>query len=127
MSLRPEIEGPTRIYGYDGSVDPANATASEWRGFRVRKAREKGAHTHLEWIVLRNVFGECTRCGKDSERLSKDHVVSLYNGGCDCIANIQPLCRRCNSVEGASCNDYRSTAHPYWVTEYLRAIEKATS
>jgi len=65
-----------------------------------RYAREKGAkgsHTLQEWQDLKKKFNyRCEICGK-KKKLTKDHIKPLSMNGTDYIANIQPLCRSCNS------------------------------
>lgn len=57
----------------------------------------KGSHTLEEWErVKRKYDHKCAYCGKRA-KLTKDHIVPLSKGGDDYIANIQPLCRSCNS------------------------------
>jgi hypothetical protein len=81
------------------------------RAKRVAEAKLKGAHTKLEWLALLHMIGDCcARCGS-KERVAKDHIVPISSGGCDCIANIQPLCGRCNSAKGTDVTDYRPG---YW-------------
>lgn len=65
-----------------------------------RYARERGAegsHTLEEWKELKKRYKyKCAICGK-RKPLTKDHIIPLTEGGTDCIKNIQPLCRSCNS------------------------------
>ena len=51
----------------------------------------------------------CLRCGSEVD-LTRDHVLPRSRGGSDAVANIQPLCRRCNSVKGVGETDYRPGA-----------------
>jgi len=65
-----------------------------------RYAREKGAkgsHTLGEWqnLCIKN-NNKCVCCGEE-KKLTKDHIIPLSKGGSDYIANIQPMCRNCNS------------------------------
>lgn len=65
-----------------------------------RYARERGAegsHTHSQWEALKAKHSwECAHCN-EQKPLTKDHIRPLSLGGSDFIANIQPLCRNCNS------------------------------
>ena len=40
--------------------------------------------------------GKCAECGS-VKNITRDHIVPLSRGGTDDIANIQPLCRGCNT------------------------------
>ena len=77
------------------------------RSARLKKAREKGTHTVLEWQYLvyeaKNI---CPRCGEFTDRFDKDHVKPIYQDGSDSITNIQPLCSSCNSAKGSESTDY---------------------
>lgn len=56
-----------------------------------------GKHTDLEWYQLCATYGwKCARCGVKT-KLTRDHILPVSKGGSDNIANIQPLCRSCNS------------------------------
>lgn len=102
--LRPDgrIDGPTRMYGYDGRIYPNRPTAGEWRAHRMRRAKEKGTHTKAEWLELKHRVGRCVACGVDDVELTKDHIIPISRGGCDCIQNIQPMCQPCNTRKCAS-------------------------
>jgi|ERR1700733_4229539 len=59
-----------------------------------------GYHSNSQWEYLKLAFdNQCQICKrKEPEiKLTKDHIVSIKNGGSNDIANIQPLCRSCNS------------------------------
>lgn len=88
-------------------VGPLN---SRWKGGKraVQSARRRerlaangGSHTIGEWETLKVqcnwtcVNPECKK-HEPEIKLTRDHVVSLKNGGSDNIENIQPLCMRCN-------------------------------
>lgn len=65
-----------------------------------RYAREKNAegnHSLQEWRDLKLKFNNCCATCKEEKPLTKDHITPLSLGGTDYIANIQPLCRNCNS------------------------------
>lgn len=68
---------------------------------RERLAANGGSHTNGEWETLKarcNWMCVNPVCHKQEPeiKLTKDHIVSLKDGGSDNIENIQPLCMRCN-------------------------------
>ena len=96
------------------------------RGLRLAAAKLKGTHSRLEWEILHDIFGECVNCGTPYPDLNggvatKDHIVPLYCGGCDCIANLQPVCQSCNS-SGLGGEDLRASVIPGWQTIYLHKL-----
>lgn len=89
---------------------------------RIAHARSKGTHTKQEWSILHDLFGCCVACGIPYEMLNggnatKDHIKPISCGGCDCLANLQPVCRQCNS--NGMFGDMRESALPGWQTIYL--------
>jgi hypothetical protein len=91
------------------------------RQHRIIAARQKGTHSAQEWDTLVDVFGGCVGCCTGSP-VTKDHIVAVAAGGCDCIANLQPLCATCNSIKSTAEVDFRNLKKPGWVTEFLAAI-----
>jgi len=93
-----------RKYGEDPT--PYLAAAARRR---TRAQENGGAVTAAD---MRAVFGHygraCLRCGS-MEKICLDHVVPIAGGGKNAAANLQPLCRSCNSKKGArKVSDYRS-------------------
>jgi len=86
---------------------PDDATNKEKRSIRLANAKTRGTHSKEQWQKLKNFCGSCVRCGSAGYNLERDHIVPLYQGGCDCIENIQPLCARCNASKGHEDIDYR--------------------
>ena len=90
------------------------------RAERLAKARGKGTHTAIEWAALQEALDhKCVRCGIpasncEGDRLCKDHVVPIYQGGSDGIDNLQPMCRNCNSAKGADATDLRKNVYQNW-------------
>lgn len=76
----------------------------------VRRARFYGGggkYTIDEWRELCDKYeNRCLKCG-EQKPLTADHVLPLIHGGKNCIENIQPLCRSCNSSKGTKHIDYR--------------------
>lgn len=76
-----------------------------------RYAREKnaeGSHTFEQWNLLKeSVNNKCVKC-KEKKPLTKDHIIPLSEGGTDYIANIQPLCRNCNSKKWKKIHIYEN-------------------
>lgn len=61
-----------------------------------------------EWRLLVATYGSnCLCCGRPKQRLTKDHVHPVCQGGDGRAGNIQPLCGPCNSKKGATVADYR--------------------
>lgn len=77
-----------------------------------RKARVEashGSHTIRQLAQKAEYYGyTCWICGesttldakpKDRHRLVFDHVKPIAKGGSDCIANIRPICAKCNNYK----------------------------
>jgi 5-methylcytosine-specific restriction endonuclease McrA len=108
-----------------GLPSSARDPSARLRQDRLTAARLKGCHSKDEWLVLHDLFGACVACGIQYSdliggRATKDHIHPLYAGGCDCIANLQPLCRECNA-SGVS-GDLRNRALPGWQTLFLHKM-----
>jgi uncharacterized protein YdaU (DUF1376 family) len=85
---------------------PGDSTRSQ----RLHEARQLGRHTAFEWAEMLTFFdGKCVACGS-ADRVVKDHITPIYQGGSDSIANLQPLCLRCNQGKGPDSTDHRVRA-----------------
>jgi 5-methylcytosine-specific restriction endonuclease McrA len=74
---------------------------------RALEAKAEGKYTTREWLDLCTKYNyKCLARGKD-EKLTKDHIVPLSNGGTNYISNIQPLCHSCNTSKHDNIIDYR--------------------
>lgn len=88
-------------------VEPTyESNARNRRLYKTRMDRIKtngGSHTKQQWEHLKAAYNyTCNICGKSEPeiKLTKDHIISIKNGGTNDIGNIQPLCRTCNSRKG---------------------------
>src|SRR5262245_39607928 len=117
-------DGVISEHGWDWEQRERRREAAAARYERLRQARLKGTHTSLEWKALQLALGFCVGCGISFECLyggepTKDHIVSLTDDGCDCIANIQPLCRECNSRKKHASADFRRHVDSEWVQRFI--------
>lgn len=70
---------------------------------RLRRAMERGAegsHTEDQWLQLVAFLDHRCACCHKKKKLSLDHIKPVIWGGSHYLANVQPLCRRCNSEKG---------------------------
>jgi len=59
-----------------------------------------GSYTLGEWEILKKQYGNtCPLCEKKEPEitLTADHIIPISKHGSNCIENIQPLCRSCNT------------------------------
>ena len=57
--------------------------------------------------ILAEFYGDfCAKCGSTTD-LQIDHVISLKNGGSNCLENTQLLCKSDNTSKGRKNEDYR--------------------
>lgn len=85
----------------------AGSIGGQKRAQRMSEAKDKGDHRPEEWEEMKTFFPCCVRCSGTKLEIHKDHIVPIYQGGSNCITNIQPLCIKCNSSKGPETIDYR--------------------
>ena len=79
------------------------------KGFRLKpssasycRSNTNTVKANLIWEDIKSIYDyRCAYCGKKSNHLTKDHVVSLKNGGVDRMDNIVPACFSCNRRKNA--------------------------
>lgn len=93
---------------------------------RLRRARKRlspGNFQQVEFERLCEFYGgKCLKC-EGSGDLVPDHVIPLSRGGENWIANIQPLCSRCNGEKHVKTDDYRWDGGYYALTYVSFLIE----
>lgn len=101
---------------------------SDFIGSQKRRGEEEPAFTHQEWKECLIFFGgECAYCGctpRKNQRLTRDHLNPISNGGRTVQSNIVPACGSCNSSKGAE--DFRVwfMKQPFFSQERLNKIFK---
>lgn len=77
---------------------------SDFVGGMKRRGESSVSYTHQQWKETVIFFGgECAYCGRTmnkGERLTRDHLVPVAEGGTTSQSNIVPACSRCNSSKG---------------------------
>lgn len=97
--------------------------ARQKRSKRLFEARQKATHTQEQWERMLKFHhycvlckrGTCPRCKRTDVKLTKDHIVPIYQGGDNGINNIQPLCSRCNAQKGPEDVDHRAVGWKEYV------------
>lgn len=98
------------------SVKAKESASNKWnnksgdnlnRSERLAIARTKGTHTKEQWSAMLEFFNfSCVRCDS-TDKIVKDHIIPIYQGGSDGLDNLQPLCQKCNCSKGSENTDHR--------------------
>lgn len=66
--------------------------------FHNRRKKATGTFSPSDWLImlLEHHF-KCADCGFSKPHLTLDHKVSIFIGGENTLANMQPLCEQCHS------------------------------
>lgn len=56
--------------------------------------------TNKQWESIKFLYNyRCIYCGRQMQRLTKDHVIPLSKSGSHTVSNIVPACQSCNSTK----------------------------
>lgn len=101
---------------------------TDFVGGMKRRGEENPDFSHQEWKECVIFFqGECAYCGgtpRKGQRLTRDHLEPVSNGGRTIQSNIIPACASCNSSKGAE--DFKEwyMKQPFFSQERLNKIFK---
>lgn len=108
-----------------------NATKARHSSFvsgMSRRGEKDVEYSHQDWKETVIFFGgECAYCGKTTrkgERLTRDHLVPVSQGGATTQRNIVPACASCNASKGAK--EWREwfMSQPFFSQERMNRIFK---
>lgn len=101
---------------------------TDFVGGMKRRGESIVDYTHQQWKETVIFFGgECAYCGrtmKKGERLTRDHLIPVADGGSTCQSNVVPACSRCNSSKGKT--EWREwfMEQPFFSQERMNKIFK---
>lgn len=101
---------------------------TDFIGGQKRRGEENPNFSHQEWKECLIFFGgECAYCGgttRKGQRLTRDHLEPVSQGGRTIQSNIVPACSSCNSSKGAE--DFKTwfMKQPFFSQERLNRIFK---
>lgn len=91
-------------YNVRRKENKAKKSHSDFIGSMKRRGESNLSYTHEQWKQTVIYFGgACAYCGrtmKKGERLTRDHLVPVAEGGETSQANVVPACGSCNSSKG---------------------------
>ena len=101
---------------------------TDFVGSMKRRGEVDVSYTHQQWKETVIFFGgECAYCGRTmhkGERLTRDHLEPVSEGGLTTQDNIVPACHSCNSSKGKS--EWREwfMKQPFFSQERMNRIFK---
>ena len=101
---------------------------TDFVGGMKRRGEQNVDYTHQQWKETVIFFGgECAYCGRTmhkGERLTRDHLEPVSEGGVTTQDNIVPACASCNSSKGAE--EWRSwfMKQPFFSQERMNRVFK---
>lgn len=101
---------------------------TDFVGGMKRRGESNVSYSHQQWKETVIFFGgECAYCGRTmhkGERLTRDHLEPVKEGGTTTQANIVPACASCNSSKGAE--EWREwyMKQPFFSQERMNRIFK---
>lgn len=108
IAMRKVIFNPEKCKGYfpydtdDYMNDPFCRKDNTRK--KLQKMRRKQYTAYERELIYRKGDCKCYLCGKELmlSDMTLDHVVPLSKGGTDCLENIRPCCKECNTWKGNS-------------------------
>lgn len=103
------IENPDKTKGYKRTYRLANLGKlnAAWHKRKAIIRGNGGTHTVEQWQQKLVMYGSrCAYCGI-IDKMTKDHVTAIANGGTNDITNIVPACLTCNSSKGSRVVNFR--------------------
>jgi hypothetical protein len=119
---QPRVRVMRRSYLRQYAKRPYVKAKERIRAHQRRKTRENipGNHDENLWIAMCQLAKNRCCCCHQISQLTKDHIVPISKGGCDCIQNIQPLCIHCNSSKSDHhSTDYRTQEVKDWIDSLI--------
>lgn len=71
--------------------------------------------------------GACAYCGCTNSKLTDDHFIPLFLGGCDALFNLVPACESCNSSKWANPPEYWYKRQAFFLLERWTRLIEATN
>ncbi len=91
-------------YNVRRKENKAKKSHTDFIGSMKRRGESNLSYTHEQWKQTVIFFGgTCAYCGrtmKKGERLTRDHLVPVAEGGETTQVNVVPACGNCNSSKG---------------------------
>lgn len=115
-------------YNIRRKENKAKKSHSDFIGSMKRRGESNLNYSHQQWKETVIFFGgECCYCGRTmrkGERLTRDHLEPVSQGGCSTQDNIVPACSSCNSSKGAT--EWREwyMKQPFFSQERMNKIFK---
>lgn len=106
----------------------AKKVHTDFIGSQKRRGEALPELSHQEWKECLIYFGgECAYCGcttRKGQRLTKDHLEPISQGGRTVQGNIVPACASCNSSKGS--DEWRTwyMKQPFFSQDRMNAIFK---
>ena len=86
-------------YMHSGIPDAIDSPSNKTNSLITMRSEWKKLQPILSPLVIKQANHKCSKCGS-SKSLTIDHIKAIANGGDNSLANLQVLCKSCNSKKG---------------------------